>query len=369
VDAKPGGGGKLVLRIIFLLLIGAGLCAGVYYGAAYMAQEPPPRVYPTLQTGGTSTVDIIMENRWRTIYRDDHGILVKYESTGSTKGIDGMIDKKFAIAFTHAPISEEKRKAAQAKGGEIVQIPVVLCAVVPLYNVKELNDQAPLNFTGAVLADIFLGKIDSWDHPDLQKLNKGVKLPKKKIIVVHREDSSGTTHIFTDFLHGSSPVWAKEMGPAASKIQWPVGVGMKRNSGVKIHVWQTDGAIGYVDLVHALSAEVPYGAVQNKDGTAFIHADAPNMTAAIEPILTKIPDDLTFTLTNQPGEKAYPICGAVWAVCFQKQAAADQKLVREFLDWVIHSGQEYAAPTFYAPMPEELVKRAAEQVKQIKAVP
>jgi ABC-type phosphate transport system substrate-binding protein len=59
-------------------------------------------------------------------------------STGSTNGVNNLIDGKFAIAFTHAPLSEEQRKKAEAKG-PILQIPVLLCGVAPVYNVKELN--------------------------------------------------------------------------------------------------------------------------------------------------------------------------------------------------------------------------------------
>jgi phosphate transport system substrate-binding protein len=320
-------------------------------------------------------VHVIMENRWRTAYRKEKGIEVDYDSTGSTRGIREMIAGTYAIGFTHSPITEAQRKEARGKGGEVLQVPVVLCAVVPIYNVKELKDAKPLNFTGKVLADIYLGKIKKWNDPALKELNPDLarELPDKEIIVVHREDSSGTTFIFADFLAGASEAWKEKVGTAANEITWPTGVGKARNSGVTAHVRATDGTIGYVDLLWAFAGEkdekVQHGAVRNKDDTSFIHAEAKYMTAAVQGLLTHIPDDLTFELTNKPGDDSYPICGVIWAICYQNQPAANQKKVTEFLDWIMHDGQKWATDMSYAPLPEELVKRVEKKLESIKVVP
>jgi phosphate transport system substrate-binding protein len=365
VESKTGR--SFGMRMVVIVIIGAALCGGVYYSSTlYSKMVLEPTIVP-LNTGGTSNIDIIAMSSWRTAYRNAKGVDLHYKSTGSTKGIQGVVDKDFAIAFAHAPLSAKQREAHKAKGNEMVQIPIILCAVVPMYNVKELNDKPPLNFTADVLADIYMGNIKRWDHKDIQDLNKDVKLPPKDIIVVHREDSSGTTFIFTDYLHGASPAWAKKFGPASNEVKWPVGVSKTRNTGVRKHIEETDGAIGYVDLFHASGGAFPYGAVQNADKSEFIHAAAANMTAATKTVVANISEDLTFKLTNQPGKDAYPICGAIWAICYQTQSAADQKTVTEFLHWVLHDGQKSAASTFYAPLPEELVKRADERVKLIKA--
>jgi phosphate transport system substrate-binding protein len=159
---------------------------------------------------------------------------------------------------------------------------VVLCAAVPIYSLKGLEEGPPLKFTGEVLADIYLGKIEKWNDPALKKLNEGVDLPDTPITAVHREDSSGTTFIFADFLYGSSEAWRQRVGPADSAVKWPVGVGATRNHGVASHVYTTEGAIGYVDLAQALAWKLAYGAVQNKDKTDFIHANSENMTASVK---------------------------------------------------------------------------------------
>jgi phosphate transport system substrate-binding protein len=364
------------MRVVLFAGVGMALAAFIFFWLPdlwikwFIKQDATPN-YTVLKTGGTSNVDIILENRWRTAYRKGKSVDPQYESTGSTQGLKKMIDREYAIAFTHAPMPDDLRKQAREKGGDVVHIPVVLCAVVPLYNVKELNAKSPLKFTGEVLGDIFLGKITHWDDPAIKLLNDELKdvLPHTKIVVVHRADSSGTTFIFTDYLVGASKAWKEKHKTAQNVVAWgDVGVGKERNTGVTKHVQETEGAIGYVDLLHAIDAGLPYGAVQNAQGTTFVHATAANMTAAAKALSdTDISDDLTFTLTNRTGADAYPICSAIWAVCYQKQSADDQKLVSEFLTWVTHEGQQFAATTSYAPLPDEIVRRAEARLKLIKA--
>jgi phosphate transport system substrate-binding protein len=347
------------------------LSLAVYYSPAFFAKEDKSPPANRLRAGGTSSVDLMIQNRWRNVYRKAKGVELDYDSIGSTAGIKRMIDKDLAVSFTHAPMTEEQRAKAQAKGGEVLQIPVVLFAAVPIYNLKELQGKAPLKFTGEVLADIFLGKIARWNDPALRKLNDNVDLPDKEIVVVHREGSSGTTFIFSDYLAGASAEWREKIGPGSSEIKWPVGVGKSRNPGVAYYVMDTDGAIGYVDLLFATMPRVgfQYGAVQNKDKTAFIHATPENMTAALKGVPAGTSESLTFKLTNQPGKDAYPISGVIYAVCYQAQPAPLKQTVVDFLHWVTHEGQEYAASLTYAPLTPELVERAEQKINSIKAGP
>jgi phosphate ABC transporter phosphate-binding protein len=343
----------------------------VYYSPAFFTKQENSPPANRLKAGGTSSVDLMIQNRWRNAYRKDKGVEIGYDSIGSTADITRMIDKELAIAFTHAAMTREQLAKAQSKGGEVLQIPVLLYAAVPIYNVKELHRKAPLKFTGEVLADIFLGKIARWNDPGLKKLNDDVDLPDKEIVVVHREDSSGTTFIFSDYLAGASDQWREKIGPGSSEIKWPVGVGKSRNPGVAYHVMDTDGAIGYVDLVFALlpDVEFQYGAVQNKDQTAFIHAAPENMTAALKGMPAGTAESLTFNLTNQPGKDAYPISGVIYAVCYQVQPATRKQEVVDFLHWVTHDGQKFAAGMSYASLTPELAERADHAFNSIKAGP
>jgi phosphate transport system substrate-binding protein len=361
-----------LVRILAIVVIGAGLGVAVYYSPAYfMEKEEKSAPSGFLKTGGTSTGQIIIENRWKTAFRKDKNVQVDYESLGSTAGAAKMVDKDIAIGFVHAPMSEEQRAKAKAKGGEIVHVPVVICAVVPVYNVKELIGKPPLKFTSDLLADIYLGKVTKWNDPAIKAVNEGVDLPETPILVAHREDSSGTTFLFTDYLAGASDAWKTKMGPAKSEVKWPVGVGVARNHGLAEFVHKTEGAIGYVDLIHAIDVDYPsqYGAVQNKDKTAFIHADPDNMTAAAKGVTAGMADDLTFQLTNKPGKDSYPICGAIWAVCYQAQPAATKQTVVDFLTYVTHEGQHFAKKTSYAPLPEELIPRVEQKIASITTAP
>jgi phosphate transport system substrate-binding protein len=360
-----------VKRLGIILVVGGFLCAFVYFAqgpiVAYLVKERKTPTHPQLRVGGTSVVAFLVENRWKAAYQKAKEIDLAYDSTGSTQGVDRMIEGQYAIGFTHARMTDKQRSAALAKGGEVVHIPVVICAVVPVYNLKALKKRPPLQFTGEVLANIFLGKINRWSDPALkQGLNEGVPLPDTKITVVHRKDSSGTTSIFTDFLCGASPAWQQAMGPARSQLDWKVGEGANRNHGVAELVFGIDGAIGYTDLLYGTYGDLQYGAVQNKDKSAFLHADAKNMTAAVHGMLANIPDDLTFPLTNVRGHQAYPICGAVWAVCYRDQPAAKYQQVVDFLQWITHAGQAFADDMSYASLPEALVKRAEEKIKSLK---
>jgi phosphate transport system substrate-binding protein len=282
-----------------------------------------------------------------------------------------MLDKTYTIAFTHAPVSADLRKKAQDDGVGIVHVPLFLCGVVPAYHIAELKGKTPLNFDGAILAGIFLGKIQQWDDPALKAINPGVNLPAKKITVVHREDSSGTTQLFTEYLAAVSPAWTEQVGPAAADVKWPQGISANRNQGVATKISEIDGAIGYVDRFYVSFQELTldYGAVRNKDKSAFVRAEPANLTAAVRAILAEIPEDLAFDLINRPGKESYPIAGVIYAVCLDKQSAADRKVVVDFLRWATHEGQADVVKTDFAPLPAELAERVDRRLDSIKSAP
>src|SRR5262245_33708047 len=151
----------------------------------------------------------------------------------------------------------------QQAPGRILHLPTVVGAVVPIYNLPGVKGE--LKFTGALLADIFLGKVKKWNDPALAKINAGMTLPATDIVVAHRSDGSGTTYIWADYLSKVSPEWKQKVGVNTS-VSWPVGLGGKGNEGVTGLVRQTPGALGYVELIYALQNKIEYGAVQNGDG-------------------------------------------------------------------------------------------------------
>lgn len=342
-------------RILVIFVLGAVLGGLVYFSPAFFNKPVDVAGTPKLQTGGSSVVYFVMD-RWKKGFKDkDKELYVEYLSKGSKNGITNVIAKKYEIGFSHAPLTSEQLKEAKEKGGDVIQIPVGISAIVPIYNVKELKDQPPLNFTADLLAKIFLGDITMWDHDEIKAINKDIKFPKDaKITVVYREDASGSTQVFTEYLQEASEVWRKSDKGVRDQIQLK-GKGVARSEHLANYVNSTEGAIGYVELMHARRLGLQYGAVENKD-KKFILARPENITAAAEDAVREMSDDQTAKLTNRAGEKSYPICAAAWAICYQTQPASKQKMVKEFLTWITHEGQNEAVNVWtYSPT----IKKAA----------
>jgi phosphate ABC transporter phosphate-binding protein len=371
---QPRRRGSVATRILIMLVLGAAIGTFIYFSPRLFSR-PTQLIsnHPKLMTGGTSVIFVVTENLWKAKYSKAKEVDLICESAGTTAGVEGMIGKKYTIAFTHAPVSPELLQKAKEAGCGIVHVPLFLCGVVPAYHISGLKDKLPkdkpwLNFTGKVLADIFLGKIKQWDDPALKELNPGVTLPAKLITVVHRKESSGTTQLFTEYLAAVSPGWKEQVGPPAAEVKWPVGEEAERNQGMAAKINEVDGAIGYIDLLYTSFQDIKldYGAVQNKD-KVFVHAERVNLTAAARAILGEIPDDLTFDLIDKPGKESYPISGVIYAVCSDKQSEKGRKQVVDFLHWATTDGQADVEKTVFAPLPRELTDRVGQNIDKIHA--
>ncbi len=357
-------------RILCLLAVALFLGLGIYFWPNLVSSHyQPTEANPQLKAGGTAAIRVVAENFWKAKYVKEKHVELDCELVGTTEGVKGMLNNVYSIAFTHAPASADLREKAKADGREIVHIPLMLCGVAPAYCVAELEGKKPLNFTGEALANIFLGKIQQWDDPALKALNPEVKLPAKKIVVIHRKDSSGTTQIFSDYLAAVSPAWREQVGPGSASVKWPTGIGAERNQGVAIAIHSTDGAIGYVDRAYVTVQDITldYGAVQNHDKTAFLRAEPANTTAALQAILGEIPDDLTFNLADKPGKDSYPIAGVIYGLCRSVQPEGKRPQVVDFLRWAVHSGQADLATSNFAPLPAEIVPRIDQRLNEIKS--
>jgi phosphate transport system substrate-binding protein len=316
-----------------------------------------------LNAGGATFIYPMMA-KWASEYKKAKGIEVAYASTGSGAGKAQMIEKTLDFGCSDAPLNDEEIKKAKTISGEVIHVPLAMGAVVPAYNLDEVKDKK-LRFTGDVLADIYLGKIKTWNDPRLQALQEeGVVLPAKDIVVVHRSDGSGTTYIWVDYLSKKSEEWKKGPG-VGSTIKWPAGVGQVGNEGVTAHVKQTPGAIGYVELIYALQNNIKYGSVKNKDGN-YISADMNAVTAAASGARDNIPDDLRYSLTDSPGPDAYPISGTNWAVLYVDPPSGKGQQIYDFLWWVTHDGQALCEALHYARLPQALIPRVEKQLAKIK---
>jgi phosphate transport system substrate-binding protein len=322
----------------------AALACTLAFGAGVAAQ--------TIQINGAgATFPNPIYSKWFDEYgKLNPKIRINYQPIGSGGGIRQITAQTVFFGATDGPMTEEQILAAP---GKILHLPTVLGADVPIYNLPGVSGE--LKFTGAVLADIFLGKLTKWNDPALVKLNPAAKLPATDITVVHRSDGSGTTYIWVDFLAKASPEWKKKVGVATS-VNWPTGVGGKGNEGVTGLVQQVPGSIGYVELIYALQNKVAYGSVQNLAGE-FVRASVQSVTAAAAAAAAKMPADFRVSITNAEGKGAYPISSFTWLLLYENpKDKAQSKAMVDFMKWALGDGQKFAAALGYAPLPAEVVK-------------
>ncbi|HWR16016.1 MAG TPA: phosphate ABC transporter substrate-binding protein PstS [Terriglobales bacterium] len=314
----------------------------------------------TALNGAGATFPYPIYSKWFSEYRKAHpDVQINYQSIGSGGGIRQLSTGTVDFGASDGPMTDQQLASA---GRKIYHIPTVLGSVVPAYNVPGVKGD--LKFSGKVLADIFLGKITTWNDPAITKLNPGVSLPSTSIIVAHRSDGSGTTFIFTDYLSKVSPDWAS--GPnKGTSVKWPTGIGAKGNEGVAGLIRQMEGAIGYIELIYALQNKINYGSVQNSAGT-FVKASLAATTAAAATVKS-MPADFRVSITNAPGKEAYPISSFTWLLIpAQWKDANKGKVMVDFLNWMLDKGQPMAQSLDYAPLPKEVADKVRATIKTIK---
>jgi len=309
--------------------------------------------------GAGATFPYPIYSKWFDEYaKVDPSVRFNYQSIGSGGGQKQILAQTVDFGASDGPMSDENLSKAP---GKILHLPTVAGAVVMTYN---LPGNPALKLDGETIADIFLGKIKKWNDPKIAASNPGAKLPENEIVVVHRSDGSGTTFIFTDYLSKVSAEWKQKAGNNTS-VNWPTGIGGKGNEGVSGQVKQTPGAIGYVELIYAVQNKMPYADVKNAAGQ-FMKPSIESVTAALG--TANIPDDFRFSMTNAPGESAYPIAGATWLLVYeqQKDPAKGKKLI-EFLKWALTKGEGMAKDLNYAPLPDEVQQRVLKRIDEIKS--
>ncbi|HVX21296.1 MAG TPA: phosphate ABC transporter substrate-binding protein PstS [Acidimicrobiales bacterium] len=311
-------------------------------------------------TGAGSTFDQpFFTKAFYTYNKQNSGVTINYASIGSGGGIAQF--QANTVNFGASDVPMTPADIAGAKGGQVLQVPVDLGGEAISYNLPGIK--TGLKLTPAVLADIFLGKITTWDDPAIKKLNPKLKLPSQKITTVHRADGSGTTYIFTDYLSNVSPDW--KAGPGAGKsVNWPNGVAGQGNEGVAGAIQQTPYSVGYVELAYALQNNFTYAAIKNADGKYVLPSKASVAAdAAQKPNITSV----DFSIVNQAGAASYPISGYSWALIYQlqKDQTAGTTLVK-VLDWLSHApGQAIAGTLDYVPLPANIQALARTTLLQV----
>jgi phosphate transport system substrate-binding protein len=323
-----------------------------------------PLAGQTTLNGAGATFPYPMYSKWFSEYHTIHpDIQINYQSIGSGGGIRQVTEGTVDFGASDMPMTDDQLKEAESKlKTKVFNIPTVLGAVVPAYNIPGVTTE--LRFTPDLLVGIFLGRISNWNDAAINALNPGVKFPNQDIIVVHRSDGSGTTFVWTDYLCKVSPDWKVQVGSNTS-VKWPKGMGGKGNEGVAGLIRQLPGSIGYVELIYAVQNNIPYGSVRNSAGV-FLKASLEGVTAAAASV-PKMPADFRVSITNAPGKDAYPISTFTWLLIpVQSKDAAKGKILADFLNWMITDGQAMTSALAYAPLPATVVAKEKDAIKQVK---
>jgi phosphate transport system substrate-binding protein len=328
--------------------------ASLILAAAGTAQSVPIN-------GAGATFPNPIYSKWFSEYNKLHpDVRINYQSIGSGGGIRQLTNQTVFFGATDGPMTREQMQAAP---DSILHFPTVLGADVPVSNIPGVHVE--LRFTGPVLADIFLGKITSWNDPAIARLNEGISLPDTDITVVHRSDGSGTTYIWVDYLAKVSPEWKRTVG-VGTAVNWPVGVGGKGNEGVAGLVKQVPGSIGYVESIYAMQNKMSFGSVQNVAGE-FVKASSQSVTAAAASATHHMTSDFRVSITNAEGAGAYPISSFTWLLLYENpKDKAHGRIMVDFMKWALTDGQAFAVQLGYAPLPREIVALEMAALAKVK---
>lgn len=310
--------------------------------------------------GAGATFPYPIYSKWFSEYSQAHpNIKINYQPIGSGGGIRQVTEGTVDFGASDVTMTDEQLAGAKVK---VVALPTVLGAVVPVYNVPGVNKD--LNFSGDVIADIYLGKISKWNDPRIAKDNPGVSFPDKPILPVYRSEGSGTSFIFTDFLSKVSPDFKSKVGAGAA-VKWPTGIGQKGNEGVSGMVRQSPYSFGYVELIYAEQNKMAFGTVKNQTGK-FVKASTAGVTAAAAAAAKSMPADYRVSITNAAGPDSYPISSFTWLLIPTHADAAKTKVLTDFMNWMLDHGEEEAASLSYAPLPKPVADMVRKSVAGIK---
>jgi phosphate transport system substrate-binding protein len=301
-------------------------------------------------TGAGATFPYPIYAKWAEAYKARTGTAMNYQSIGSGGGLAQIKAKTVDFGASDMPLKPDELEAAG-----LVQFPAIIGGIVPIVNVDGVAPGA-LRLSGPVLADIYLGKVRTWNDKTIAALNPGLALPDAAIAVVHRSDGSGTTFNFTDYLAKVSEDWKTKVG-SSTAVAWPTGVGGKGHEGVAAYVQRIKGAIGYVEYAYAKRNQQAYAMVRNREGKFPVPRDASFQAAAAHADWGSAPGYYRI-ITDSPGGDAWPIAATSFILMHARQEQPARAVeVLKFFDWSFRKGRELARELDYVPLPDSLVKQ------------
>lgn len=342
---------RSVCRFLLLLLVIPSLLG--FFGIPAASQEA------VVLVGSGSSVPGPLYNRWAQEYgKRSPRIQVRYLPVGTSEGI-----KQISHGTGDFSAGEALLTAKERKEGNLIEVPAVLIAIVPIYNLPEIHQE--IRLSGEVLAEIFLGELKSWDASPIRKLNPEVQLPSLPIHVINRPAGKGSNYVFTDYLSKVSSKFRSQIGVNASP-KWPVGTPAERSADMVDKVKGEPGAIGFVESQYAAKANISSAAILNAAGK-YVKASAESITAACSAVEAPKWSNFAVSLTNASGPDSFPITSFTWL--YLRTASTDSvraAALQDWLDWIYSQGQQFAAQEGYSELPAPLLAAVRKRVKELR---
>jgi len=319
----------------------------------------PAEAQTVVVVGSGSSVPAPLYSRWAQEYgKRNPNLQMRYLPVGTSEGITQISHRASDFGAGETPLTEKERK-----DGGLIELPVVLIGIVPVYNLPNVPED--LRFSGEVLAAIFLGEIKMWNAPQIAKLNPNIALPSIPIQVVNRPAGKGSNYVFTDFLSKVSSKFRTQVGVSPSP-KWPVGEPADRSSDMADKVKNTPGSIGYVEYQYAVKNNIPQAEVLNPAGN-FVKASPKSMAAACKGAEAPRWNSFSASLSSASGAESFPITSFTWIYLrtssFDSSRAAG---LSDLLDWIYSDGQRYAVQEGYSELPAPLLEAVRKQIKELK---
>lgn len=328
--------------------VSRGLLAIVLAGAMGVAPMAARAQQQIIGAGSTFVYPVL--SKWSADYARKDKVQVNYQSIGSGGGIAQIKAGTVDFGASDMPLAPKDLAAAG-----LAQFPLVMGAEVPVIHLADIKS-GQLKLTGPLLADIFLGKVKMWNDPEIAAVNPGLKLPARRINVVHRSDGSGTTYNWVNYLSKVSPEWKAKVGEGTS-VAWPTGVGGKGNEGVAAYVQRLKGAIGYLEYAYVIQNKMTWALLQNAAG-AYVPPGPESFQAAAASADWAGAHDFDLVMTNAPGKDAYPVAATTFILMHkQPKNPARAKAALDFFRYALEEGQATAKGLDYVPFPDSVVKQ------------
>jgi phosphate transport system substrate-binding protein len=330
----------------------------LFFFALALLVSPAHAQQVTVLVGSGSTVPAPLYNRWGQEFgKRNPKIQMKYLPVGTEEGIKQISHESGDFGAGEAPLTESQRK-----DDGLMELPAVIIAIVPVYNLPDVHQE--LRLSGEVLADIFLGVVKTWNAPQIAKLNPDLALPNLAIHVIHRPAGKGSNYVFSDFLSKSSAKFRAQIGVSASP-KWPVGEPAERSSDMADKVKHESGSIGYVEYQYAVKDSIQQAAVQNAAGN-FVKASQRGLAAACEEVEAPNWRSFSASLVNARGADSYPITSFTWIYLRAKTSdSARAAALHDLLTWTYSDGQALAEQEGYAALPAKLQAEVKKKLSEL----